>query len=114
MKPVRIEPEAKEALVAATAWYEERREGLGRELLAEIDAVFAAIAGDPQQLGVASCSQRSSENVSLPCSLGKSGGAGSRTHVKGPNRNEARRGLTHQTHEIVWTGRSRSLPRRPT
>jgi hypothetical protein len=44
----------------------------------------------------------------------ESGGAGSRTHVKGPNRNEARRGLTHQTYEIVWTGRSRSLPRRPT
>jgi hypothetical protein len=47
-------------------------------------------------------------------SLKLCGGAGSRTHVKGPNRNEARRGLTHQTHEIVWTGRSRSLPRRPT
>src|SRR6185437_520612 len=41
------------------------------------------------------------------------GGAGSRTHVKGPNRNERRRGLTHQTHEIVWTSRSRSIPRRP-
>ena len=38
------------------------------------------------------------------------GGAGSRTHVKGPNRNERRRGLTHQTHEIVWTSRSRSNP----
>ena len=33
--------------------------------------------------------------------------------MKGPNRNEARRGLTHQTHEIVWTSRSRSIPRRP-
>jgi hypothetical protein len=42
------------------------------------------------------------------------GGAGSRTLVKGPNRNERRRGLTHQTHEIVWTSRSRSIPRRPT
>jgi len=42
------------------------------------------------------------------------GGAGSRTHVMGPNRNERRRGLTHQTHEIVWTSRSRSIPRRPT
>jgi excisionase family DNA binding protein len=42
------------------------------------------------------------------------GGAGSRTHVKGPNRNEARRGLTQQIHEIVWTSRSRSIPRRPT
>jgi len=35
------------------------------------------------------------------------GGAGSRTHVKGPNRNEARRGLTHQTHENRL---DRSLP----
>jgi hypothetical protein len=42
------------------------------------------------------------------------GGAGSRTLVKGPNRNETRRGLTQQTHEIVWTSRSRSIPRRPT
>jgi hypothetical protein len=32
----------------------------------------------------------------------QSGGAGSRTLVKGPNRNERRRGLTYQTHEIVW------------
>jgi hypothetical protein len=41
------------------------------------------------------------------------GGAGSRTLVKGPNRNERRRGLTHQTHEIVWTSRpvrSRAIP----
>ncbi len=41
------------------------------------------------------------------------GGAGSRTLAKGPTRNERRRGLTHQTHEIVWTSRSRSIPRRP-
>ena len=44
----------------------------------------------------------------------ESGGAGSRTHVMGPNRNERRRGLTHQTHETVWTSRSRSIPRHPT
>ncbi len=45
--------------------------------------------------------------------VGGCGGAGSRTHLKGPNRNERRRGLTHQIHEIVWTSRSRSIPRRP-
>jgi hypothetical protein len=42
------------------------------------------------------------------------GGAGSRTLATGPSRNERRRGLTHQTNEMVWTGRSRSIPRRPT
>ena len=44
MKTVRVEPEAKEELAAAALWYEQRREGLGRELLAEVDAVLAAIA----------------------------------------------------------------------
>ena len=47
MKPVRVEPEAKQELEAAAAWYEERREGLGLELVAEVDAVFTAIARNP-------------------------------------------------------------------
>jgi plasmid stabilization system protein ParE len=47
MKPVRVEPEAKEELAAAVAWYESRREGLGREFIVEIDVVFAAIARTP-------------------------------------------------------------------
>ena len=47
MKPVRIEPEAKEELTAAADWYEMRREGLGRELLAAVDATLAAVARDP-------------------------------------------------------------------
>jgi hypothetical protein len=34
-------------LAAAAAWYEERREGLGLELVAEIDVVFTAIARSP-------------------------------------------------------------------
>ena len=46
--------------------------------------------------------------------IGFCGGARSRTHVKGPSRNERRRGLTHQPTEIVWTSRSRSIPRRST
>ena len=49
MKPVRVEPEAKQELAAAAAWYEERREGLGLELVAEVDAVFAAIARSPRR-----------------------------------------------------------------
>jgi toxin ParE1/3/4 len=47
VKRVRVEPEAKEELAAAAAWYEERRAGLGLELLAEVDAVFEAIARRP-------------------------------------------------------------------
>jgi hypothetical protein len=47
MKPVRVEPEAKEELAAAAGLYENRREGLGNELIMEVDAVFAAIALDP-------------------------------------------------------------------
>ncbi len=49
MKTVRVEPEAKQELAAAAAWYEERREGLGLELMAEVDAVFAAIARNPSR-----------------------------------------------------------------
>jgi hypothetical protein len=49
VKPVRVEPEAKEELAAAAAWYERRRAGLGLELLAELDAAFAAIARDPDR-----------------------------------------------------------------
>jgi C4-dicarboxylate-specific signal transduction histidine kinase len=47
VKPIRVEPEAKQELAAAAAWYERRREGLGRELMVEIDAVLAAVARSP-------------------------------------------------------------------
>jgi toxin ParE1/3/4 len=49
VKPVRVEPEAKEELAAAATWYEERRDGLGVEFLAEVDAVFTAIARNPSR-----------------------------------------------------------------
>jgi toxin ParE1/3/4 len=49
VKSVRVEPEAKEELAAAASWYEERREGLGVELLAEVDALFTAIARNPSR-----------------------------------------------------------------
>ncbi len=49
VKPVRVEPEAKQELAAAATWYEQQREGLGRELLAEVDAVFTAIARSPSR-----------------------------------------------------------------
>jgi plasmid stabilization system protein ParE len=47
MKPIRVEPEAKEELAAAAAWYETKREGLGHEFIVEVDAVIAAIARNP-------------------------------------------------------------------
>jgi toxin ParE1/3/4 len=47
VKPIRVETEAKRELAAAIAWYEQRREGLGREFLAELDALLAAVARDP-------------------------------------------------------------------
>jgi toxin ParE1/3/4 len=49
VKTVRVEPEAKQELAAAVVWYEQRREGLGRERLAEVDAVLAAIARSPNR-----------------------------------------------------------------
>ena len=48
MKTVRVEPEAKQELAAAAVWHEQWREGL-RELLAEVDAVLAAIAHRPSR-----------------------------------------------------------------
>ena len=47
MKSIRLEPEAKQELTAAATRYEQRREGLGRELISEVDAVLAAIARNP-------------------------------------------------------------------
>jgi toxin ParE1/3/4 len=49
VKPVRVEPEAKQELAAAAVWYDERRPGLGLELVEEVDAVLAAIARDPSR-----------------------------------------------------------------
>lgn len=49
MKPVRVEPEAKQELAAAAQRYEQRREGLGLELMGEVDSVFAAVARSPSR-----------------------------------------------------------------
>ena len=49
MKPIRVEPEAKDELAAAAAWYQSRRPGLGHEFIVEVDAVFAAIARNPSR-----------------------------------------------------------------
>lgn len=37
MKPIRVEPEAKQETEAAVGWYERRRQGLGLELLGELE-----------------------------------------------------------------------------
>jgi toxin ParE1/3/4 len=49
VKSVRVEPDAKQELAAAARWYEQRREALGRELLAEIDGTLVAIARTPSR-----------------------------------------------------------------
>ena len=44
-----IRPEAEADLTDAFDWYEERVQGLGSEFLLCVDAVFSAIARNPQQ-----------------------------------------------------------------
>ena len=53
MKTVRVEPEAKQELAAAAVWYEQRREGLGRELLAEVAIAFIDLPTGVRVLAVA-------------------------------------------------------------
>jgi len=49
MKAVRFDPDAIEELSEAARWYEDRREGLGVELIECVDeAVVAAAEGRPQ------------------------------------------------------------------
>ncbi len=43
-----LRPDAAEDLRRAVAWYEEEREGLGGELLADLDAAMARIAEAPE------------------------------------------------------------------
>jgi hypothetical protein len=44
---LRVSREAEQELAAAVAWYEERSEGLGIELVIEVDRVFARILSRP-------------------------------------------------------------------
>jgi hypothetical protein len=43
MKPVRLDPEARDEIRAAAAWYAERRTGLGEEFLAAVDGAIGRI-----------------------------------------------------------------------
>jgi len=45
---VRLSQEAEEELLAAAAWYEQKRPGLGVELIARIDAALEQIAERPE------------------------------------------------------------------
>lgn len=44
---VRIRPEAERDVRKAFSWYEEQRFGLGRELVAELDAVYERLSTNP-------------------------------------------------------------------
>ncbi len=48
MIPVRFAPEVAAELVDAIRWYEERRSGLGDELLAEIESILPIIGSRPR------------------------------------------------------------------
>ena len=48
MTDVRFAPEVTDELAEAVLWYEDRRLGLGRELLDEIEAVLPLIAERPR------------------------------------------------------------------
>ncbi len=48
MIPVRFAPEVADDLVAAVRWYEERRAGLGDELLAELESILPIIGSRPR------------------------------------------------------------------
>jgi plasmid stabilization system protein ParE len=49
MLSIRLEPEAENDLLAAWAWYEEQRPGLGHRLVDELDVLFEAIAENPKR-----------------------------------------------------------------
>ena len=44
---VRIRPEAERDVRTAFSWYEKQRTGLGRELVAELDAVYKRLCENP-------------------------------------------------------------------
>ena len=46
--PLRIRPEATAELNEAWNWYEERREGLGDELLGCVEVAFASVQRNPK------------------------------------------------------------------
>jgi plasmid stabilization system protein ParE len=52
VKTLRILPEAEEELAEAAVWYEEKRTGLGVELIAVVDRAFEEIADAPLVCGV--------------------------------------------------------------
>ena len=44
---IRLRPEAEKDLLDAARWYEEQRQGLGKDLLDEIQAMFSMLAEAP-------------------------------------------------------------------
>jgi plasmid stabilization system protein ParE len=59
---LRVRPDARDDILDAAQWYEEREPGLGAEFVAEIDAVFHRIAQGPDRF------RRSPANVRVALS----------------------------------------------
>lgn len=49
---VQLHPDAEEELIQAAGWYEDRRPGLGAELLAEVDAGITILSKSPLMWGL--------------------------------------------------------------
>lgn len=49
MKPLRVDAEAEAELIAAMAWYEQRREGLGIDFHSEVEVVLDQIRQAPSR-----------------------------------------------------------------
>lgn len=49
---LRVLREARDDIVAAAQWYEDREPGLGEALIAEIDRLFVRIAGGPERFPI--------------------------------------------------------------
>ena len=61
-KPIRSDPEATEEL-AALAWYDSQREGLGAELLAIVQQTVAQVAEGPHRIPLTPLNPRGSASA---------------------------------------------------
>ena len=64
-----VAPEAEDELTEAALWYEERREGLGVELIEEAERVFEVIAENPRLYQVAHLDVRRANLRRFPFSV---------------------------------------------
>ena len=64
--PIRLDPEARAELVAAVAWYDEQRLGLGRELLATVHEALSV--DDSAEPGSRVARRKATEVQATSCS----------------------------------------------